>query len=180
MANICTVGIKVVGKTEQSVNELIQVFGHKHPKFYLYRSDLIRASEIDREGEFFTAEIDVDVASRAANLLPPFVTEYRYGNEGSIPKDHPAHNAVCTDLPSVCKALDVGVEIFSEEPGCCFQEHIVIDHKGNVVEDESEEWHDAYEDEDGNEVEETGGFDFFGEYDDAKNIYYSEMEDEED
>lgn len=180
MANICTASIKIVGKTEQSIKELISVFNHHHPKFYLYRSCLCYEGEIETEGEYFTAEVDVDVAWRSANLLSPFEEFHIYGKECGLPQDHPAYNAVCTDLPSVCKALDVGLEIWAEESGCCFQEHIVIDHKGNIVENDSVEWCDEHEDEDGNIVEESGGYEEFGDFDDAVRIYHSEIEDDDE
>lgn len=46
-----------------------------------------------------------------------------------------------TTIPAESKRLNLSIEIFSEECGCCFQEHYtVID--GDIIEDECVDWYE--------------------------------------
>jgi hypothetical protein len=44
-------------------------------------------------------------------------------------------------LIEACQKWNLDMEVFSEEPGCCFQEHIMVIN-GEVVVDECEEWNE--------------------------------------
>ena len=46
-------------------------------------------------------------------------------------------------LPEACKKWNITMEVYSEEPGCCFQEHFLID-KENTIIDECVEWNEYY------------------------------------
>ena len=45
----------------------------------------------------------------------------------------------CIDLPTACKLYNVDVEIWTEEDGECFEEHIYCDSNGDILIDETEE-----------------------------------------
>lgn len=48
-----------------------------------------------------------------------------------------------TTIPAESKRLNLSVEVFSEECGCCFQEHYtVVD--GNIIEDECVDFYEYY------------------------------------
>jgi len=44
-------------------------------------------------------------------------------------------------LIEACQKWNLDMEVFSEEPGCCFQEHIMVIN-GEVVIDDCEEWNE--------------------------------------
>lgn len=43
-------------------------------------------------------------------------------------------------LPKACKKLNVEVELYSSETGCCFAEHYYINNKGKVIVDETTDY----------------------------------------
>lgn len=72
------------------------------------------------------------------------------------------------DFVTLCEATErfnVTVEVFSKEPGCEFQEHFIIADGGCIC-DETAEYHEDYDEETG-EYEESGGFDYYGNFDDS-------------
>ena len=46
-------------------------------------------------------------------------------------------------LFEACKKWNIDMEVYSEEPGCCFQEHYMVVN-GDVVADECVEWNEYY------------------------------------
>lgn len=57
-----------------------------------------------------------------------------------------AVNSKCTNMVEATKELDLVVEIYSEEPGCCFMEHYIVD-KGIIEVEECVEWNELYDEE---------------------------------
>ena len=51
-----------------------------------------------------------------------------------------------TTLPIESKRLNLDIEVYSDESGCCFQEHYVV-IKGDVVCEESVDWYEYFIDE---------------------------------
>lgn len=47
-------------------------------------------------------------------------------------------------LPKACKKLQVEVEIYSNETGCCFAEHYYINEKGKIVVEEQTKYQEIY------------------------------------
>jgi hypothetical protein len=46
-------------------------------------------------------------------------------------------------LFEACEMFNVDMEVYSEEPGCCFQEHYLVIN-GDVLVDECEEWNEYW------------------------------------
>jgi hypothetical protein len=83
-------------------------------------------------------------------------------------------NAHYITLYLLCERLGIAVEVFGEEPGMWFQEHYICNPKGDTVCNECTEWHQTWFDDDGNylpEPIESGGFDYYCDFDTASAIY---------
>lgn len=60
-------------------------------------------------------------------------------------------------LFEACEKLDIIMEAYSEEPGNCFQEHVLCNPKENIFINERCEWHEEWDDELGDYVT-SGGY----------------------
>jgi hypothetical protein len=77
-------------------------------------------------------------------------------------------------LDLLCKRLDFGIEVFAEESGCCFQQHFMVNHNGEIVIHDVEHWEEHWFDDDGNELDEpyeTGGLDDYLNFAYTEEIY---------
>ena len=168
MANICMNKFKVVSTSEDSLKKFRDIVDGKNEKIYLRRTELYGTEDGPYEegsaksGKLFVEILNVGTAWNSESLLGGGKDEERFPES--------------TALEEVCKMLGVGVEIFAEEPECQFQEHIVVNPKGEVVISESVAWSCDYDD-DGNVIEEHGGFEDFGEFADAHEIWEATTED---
>ena len=83
-------------------------------------------------------------------------------------------------MPMLCKTLDCGVEIWSDECGCEFQEHFIVNHKGEMVESEVTKWVQGYDEKENGDFEwnpekDEGGFEDYGQFADNTYIYGEEI-----
>ena len=108
----------------------------------------------------WTLELYGDVAWAAGNWLIPPRGDERKGEAGGS----------FASLPTVCKALGVGVEIWTKEPGMEFEEHIAVSSDGSVLLNETEDWGYDVDDESCEITGEHGGFDDFGGFDNPRNL----------
>ena len=165
MANCCGWDMMVVGKDKASLDRLLKILKYEDKEFYLYRVfDAYVNTKPRKRGDYYVARYYGDVAWSA----DPWV------NATPNPDEKNDRGASYTNLREICKTLGIGVEIWTEEPGVGFQQHIIIDSRGEVGVDDSEDWTDGYEDEDGEEVEEEGGFADYGEFSHPDEIYECE------
>jgi len=169
MANNCCYDMKVVGKTKESVERLLSIMQYKDTEFYMYRVFSAESGlDAEQDGDLWVLSICGDVAWSCK--------EWVHGVRG---KDYPCaeNGSKFANLQEICRALDIGVEIWSDEPGMGFEEHYIIDHNGTVVVDECEEYMlvededgELKEDSDGNWVKD-GGFKEFMDWAFANEIY---------
>lgn len=141
MANNCYFEMKIAGK-EENVNELVEMLQWKG-RFEndglgrVYSFD-VNDIESDIPG---TQLVSVNGAGDCAwSVLTAMCAEYR--------KDAPS-------LESETKRLGLVVEVFSSEPGCCFQEHYLIDKGEPILEecvDYLEYWVEGMNEEEINEL----------------------------
>lgn len=165
MANNCMFNIRAVGKTKESVERFLKVLQYKDPYFALYRVFSADAGEAEQDGELWLLDIVGDVAWACSMWLHAVDTGRPYGG------------SKLAILPEICTTLDIGVEVWAEEPGVGFEQHILVNHNGSVVFDESEDMSYVCDDNeewvtnpDGSWKKE-GGFENFLEYSFPNEIY---------
>lgn len=179
MANNCFYTMKVVAKNENAINRLLSVMRYEDNEFFIYRCNSAYLTSMHKEGEFFVGMVGGDVAwscyrwiTDNENKNEKLCTGYITGKGGiRVSQYGPAHYA---PLTVVCRNLNIGIEIFSQEAGIGFQEHYIIDHRGAVVVNEEENWLQDWWDDDNDcereEPIETGGFSYYGNFNDASSI----------
>jgi hypothetical protein len=162
MANCCEYEMMIVGKTKESIERLVKIMKYEDPEFFIYRVFDVEVCEEPNQGyqsDLWVMKIFGDVAWSAESWIksPPN-------------KENRFNGAYFTNLLHLCKELDIGVEIYTKEQGCCFQEYYLVNNKGELVSDEYEDWHCEYDD-DGNILSEEGGIEHFGEFSFPDELY---------
>lgn len=71
-----------------------------------------------------------------------FSSATRWSVEGAMINNESDEDVTLT---TACKMLGLSIEIWSEEPGCCFAEHIAIDEEGEYAV-ECADYYEIYED----------------------------------
>lgn len=118
MANNCLFDWKIVGK-EENVDELISMMKWEG-KF-----------EYDGLGRIYELEC-TDKSDNGDET----VSAYGYGDcAWSVLTAMRDYGGRAPSLESETGRLELKIEIYSSEPGCCFQEHVIIDN-GKVIEEE--------------------------------------------
>lgn len=176
MPNYCAYSARIVAKSKETIQRVIDIMRYKDPEYCLHRvfsCDVSLQAIEGRDGLWF-ADIYGDTAWNAQHLVDnPDQPEEVIGKSAPTPGTENAH---CTGFETLCKALDFGIEIWSEEPGCCFQEHLLTDHAGFTKIEDVEEWYQEWEDDEGNELDQpitSGGFPDYLKYHTVGEIYYS-------
>ena len=161
VANNCFYDMKVVGKKE-NVDELIRILLYKNENLYMYR---IFSADVYEEwysdGKYYVV-LCGDVAWSVISTML---------------KDITSNKSNLTNLQSETKRLTLSVEIFSSEPGMCFQEHFILSN-GEIKVDECVDYTECYFDEmdwSGNSIEEK--FALFCEYNGISDITLDDLED---
>jgi len=139
MANNCIYSMRVVAKQKESIERLLKIMQYKDPEYYLYRvfsaefADLGNCADpvyFEQDGDYVWSEIHGDVAWACDGWLGP---KHEYHEKSKL-------GASYTNLYELCKVLNVGVEIWSEEPGQHFQEHYIVDHLGQRYLEQAEDY----------------------------------------
>jgi hypothetical protein len=162
MANCCEYEMMIVGKTKESIERLVKIMKYEDPEFFIYRVFNVEVCEEPNQGyqsDLWVMKIFGDVAWSAESWI----------NSPSN-KENKFNGAYFTNLPHLCKELDIGVEIYTKEEGVGFQEHYVINNSGELVSSECEDWYCEY-DEYGDFLSEEGGIEHFGEFSFPDEIY---------
>ena len=114
MANNCLFDFKIVGK-EENVDELMEMMKWK--------------GKFKENGLGRIYEISIEYKDKNDNGT---ISAYGYGDcAWSVLTAMMAYKDRNPSLESETKRLNLEIEIYSSEPGCCFQEHIIID-KGEL------------------------------------------------
>ena len=177
MANNCFYQIKAVAKNKEALERLVQIMKYKDSEYFIYRCFEAEAN-IYKDGDFYVADISGDVAWSCSKW---FATQenkdelivLEYDNEFN-PTYGTAHY-ISLDL--LCKILGIGIELFSEESGCCFQENYHVNPNGEIIVSDvvewTEDWWDYENDCERDEPITTGGFDYYGQFNSPEDIYVS-------
>ena len=166
MANECEYEMTAVSRSREALERLVRIMTYQDPEYFIYRvfdAELNGDIEATADG-FHVARIDGNVAWSCATW---FTSEER---PDSV---HDATGAHYITLDLLCQRLGIGVEVYGQEVGCCFQEHHKCTHSGEVVSD-CADWSEEWYDDEGNELSypiEKGGLDGYGEESSPEEIY---------
>lgn len=182
--------LKIVGRNKEAVMQAAHALQYKDLKdgYYLCRIFSAEMANTEEKDGFFAVEVSGDCAwSVSACMFDDGYASWRGLKLGEQSPNHfkdwqgkDCFTNEFVTMPILCKRLGVGVEIWSKEPGCAFQEHYRIDHNGEVDINETVYWNEGWdEDEDGNYTEpnpkkDRGGFDDYGSYSENEEIYGEE------
>ena len=179
MPNFCSYDLKAVSKNKESLERLLNIMKYKDPEYYIYRCfQAFGDGGVVEEGDYYTLMIFGDVAWRCHDWF-----EHEEDVSRVLRKDDkfgfaygdnwpgPAHYIT---LDMLCERLDIGIECWGQELGGCFQEHYLVNHKGEVVCRDCREYTEIWEDENGEDLEEPekiGGFEEYCEFSFPEEIY---------
>lgn len=150
MPNWATGSVAIRGKTEIDIRKFLLHF------LFDERSTVIRQSDEDDDYPYFARsflmlwnerdflelankiekhedgsyyiEVDVQFAFSAYCCILEGEHSYLIGSNGLQSKE-------IISLKQACQKHNVKCEVYTHEPGCCFQEHIVCDENGNLVDE---------------------------------------------
>ena len=154
MSNTCFCTMKVVAKSRDTLLRVGKIFREEDPEYALAYADdgfEMTAGPKETGDGLWEAVFEGAMRNSGARAFEP------YGEEVVLP----GGTARLASFPELCKKLGFGVEYWGKEGGCCFQEHFAMTAAGRLVANESLEWYEEWEDEDGNELDdpiESGGF----------------------
>lgn len=200
MANICSWSMKVVGKTKKSVERVLDILSYKDSEFCVYRCwDPYVGEEAHKEDGLWTAvyrgqvawscaywfmrdDIDKNGNPVSENLCTygqKVVLDYEKGVNGNANYDRPIHGeATFRIFQDICKALNVGVEVYAEETDIGFQTHDAVNNKGILTCSKEVDYTEEYCDEDGDELDEPiieGGWDDYGKFKPTKDVFIGKV-----
>ena len=182
--------LKIVGKDEEAVMQAALALQYKDFKdgYHLCRIFSSDITDTEEKDGFFAVEVAGDCAWSVNSCM--FDESYASWRGAKLGEQNPSHfkdwqgkdcfTKEFVTMPILCKRLGIGVEIWSREPGCAFQEHYMVGHNGKVCCDEVVYWHVGWDvDDDGNYLEpnpekDEGGFDNYGGYSGNEEIYGKE------
>ena len=172
MANCCLYEMCAVSKDENALKKLLDIMQYKDNDYYIYRC-WSAEGEIYKDGDYYIVNLTGDVAWSCSNWFGSVEdkNDLIIKNENGNEVRGTAHY-ITLDL--LAKKLGIGIEVYAEESGCCFQEHYLVNHLGEFIFNETEEWQEIWCDDDGNELDEPkeiGGFDYYGEFSSFDEIY---------
>lgn len=125
MANNCFFTMRVSGREEKNIRELVNRLrgeGRIGSPWRVFSSDIVEDFTIcpNRKDGLGYMRIDGDCAWSVKSSMIDCRREQ--------------------SLPSAAEELDLTIEIFSSEPGCCFQEHYLILNTGDIAIEECIEY----------------------------------------
>lgn len=176
MANNCYYVLKAVAKDEETLKRLVRIMNYEDDEFFIYRCFQAIEGEIKKEDNgLFSIIIDGDVAWSCTHWFET-VEDFDSKNEnldGTL-----VNNSHYISLDLLCEKLGIGLEVWSQESGCGFEEHYIVNRKGEIVINEEESWSQDWWDEENDcereEPIETGGFEDWGSFCFANEIYYED------
>jgi len=154
MPNYCNYNMKVTGR-KPDVNRFLSILKYEDKEYALSRifeADKYKSTRY-KNTEFVSSYITGYCAWSCSSTMLDGLGSY-YATYGNFQNDGAPRRS---HLKELTKLLDIVVELYSDESGMCFQEHILVS-RGDIIIDDCVDWTDSYEDEDGNYIEATGGY----------------------
>lgn len=131
MANNCYYQMKVVADSKEILERLEKIMDYEDPQYYIRRVRCVDMQDVDKEDGLWTATYSGDVAWAAHSWVD------------DVPSKEPDEDGrFYTTLTALSKELGFSFEIFSEEAGCCFNEHFHV-YRGEVLTNDCTDWFDC-------------------------------------
>ena len=157
MANICDFCMMVKGKKE-SIEQFINMMEQKG-NVYMGRGAVINFTDMEEvDNGKYRCQIDGYTKwSVQSAMIDNAISMRVEPNKWNFGENVDATKLSIITLFEACEQLELDMEVYSEECGCCFQEHyLFVD--GELVANECVEYIEEYNKET-DEYESTGGFD---------------------
>ena len=179
MPNFCSYDLKAVSKNKESLERLLKIMNYKDPEYFVRRCfQACGDGGVYEDGDYYVIDIFGNVAWSCNSWFEHEEhTSQVSDKDGMDPHGSgddylgPAHYVT---LDILCERLDIGIECWGQELGCCFQEYYLVNHKGEVVCNDCMEYTEIWEDWNGEKLEEpekVGGFEEYCEFSFPEEIY---------
>lgn len=185
MANDCCGTMRVVAKDKPAIERFERIMQYEDDEFFCYRVFQFERAEMFEENGLWIAEYATDVAwgsdkwfrdsdnpNKKIRIGYNKKTYHREDGTSYVADDwdSPVYGtAHYTSVTHLCKVLGIGVELWTTEPGCGFEEHAMVDSLGRMKYDSAEYREECTDD--GEIVSEKHGFRDFGDWLPASEIY---------
>ena len=158
MANICGFSMKVIG-TEENIEKFIDMIKQKGT-VWMGRGAVVDFTDIEElENGKYSCLIDGDTKwSVKASLVGDAIRMRTELGKWYFGDDVDTTKLTFITLYEACEQLQLDMEVYSEEPGCGFQEHYVF-VDGQLVTEETTGYTEEYNEET-DEWESSGGFEW--------------------
>ncbi len=140
MANTCEWQMTVVSKTKKSLRRLVDILLYKDPEFCLCHCrqtdfqdrEKEFAPEKDEQSGLWSMCLEGEVAWSCAGWFKRMKRACFYGKkaEGGL--------GTFRVFQAICKALNIGVELYAADGEQCVQEHYAVNHLGRLIHSETE------------------------------------------
>ena len=156
MANICGFSMKVIG-TEENIEKFIDMIKQKGT-VWMGRGAVVDFTDIEElENGKYSCQIDGDTKwSVKASLVGDAIRMRTELDKWYFGDDVDKTKLTFITLYEACEQLKLDMEVYSEEPGCGFQEHYVF-ADGQLVTEETTDYTEEYNEET-DKWESSGGF----------------------
>lgn len=187
MANDCCGTMRVVAKDKSAIDRFEKIMQYEDDEFFCYRVfQFERFDDALYDGDgYWVAEYSTDVAwgsdkwfrdsdNPNEKIIIGYNKKTYYRKDGTSyvadDWDSPVYGtAHYTSVRHLCKMLKIGVELWTTEPGCEFEEHAMCDSLGRV-DYKTAKYSEEYTD-DGEFFGEEHGFEDFGDWLSVSEIY---------
>jgi hypothetical protein len=177
--------MRVVSKYKGAIERFEKIMQYEDDEFFCYRVFQFERAEMFEEGGLWVADYAIDVAWGSDKWFydsdnPDEKIIIGYNKKTYYRKDGTSYVADDWDSPiygtshytsvtHLCGVLDIGVELWTTEPGCGFEEHAMADSLGRMKYETAEYREECTDD--GEIVGEKHGFKDFGDWLSASEIY---------
>ena len=151
MANLCSVRMRIAAKDADSIQKFIEDV-RDHGGFKVYNGIFTKEEDFDPG-----LVLDIDGAKAydvAFGCKWSFVTSFEEDGVNMAFRKGPEFDKYFHDF---CGDHKIGIEAYSEEPGCGFEERYVIAPDGRIIVSDCVDMTESY-DEDKDEWTKEGGF----------------------
>lgn len=161
MANLCSFNMVVIGNKKENI-DLFHNMMNQNGTTWMGRGAEVSIDNIDEEEGRYRAELSgwckwsVE-AAMVSNAISMRTHPEIWSGHG---KDEHGNDLRFITLYEACKELDLDMEVYSEEPGCEFQEHYLF-KDGNLEVSECVHYTEEYDEEEGEYIPHGG----FGDWD---------------
>ena len=161
MANCCWFEMKAVSDKREPLERLLKIMKYEDDEYFIYRTWVCDDGDSISEAPDGSGLLEVRYYGDVAWGPSPWVSDPEDLSNNSKTGAHYAN------LQAICKALNISVEVWAQEDGMGFQEHIYVDRHGNYTLDSRDISFKGSED----DPEVVGGFDEYNEFEDASEMW---------